>query len=262
MNLIKEKIKKHKIVLVSLGLLILISGGLFFNDVLAYISVNSSSSNKILIGTLDKGLVGHWPLTETYYSSSTNRVDDISGYGNHGTNYGAQVKNQGAKFDGTDDYIGITDNDAWSFEGNEPFSVSAFIRTSNPSQYRGGVLGNNEYLGGGYKLGFYNGNIYFSLHSNSNSYNIYTGFPANIWRHVVGTYDGDRMRFYINGDMKDDITGANLIDNGSDFLIGKAQQEGWEPFIGDVANVKVYNRTLSDYEIQTLFDKERGDFGI
>jgi hypothetical protein len=62
--------------------------------------------------------------------------------------------------------------------------------------------------------------------------------------------------------MVDTIAGVDLIDNGSDFLIGKAQQGGWEEFVGDVANVKVYNRAISGYEVQTLFDKERGNFGI
>jgi hypothetical protein len=190
------------------------------------------------------------------------KISDLTPYSNHGIIYGSTIGESYTSFDGIDDYISVPDDPSWSFEGNEPFSVSAFIRTSDPNQYRGGVLGNNEYLGGGYKFSFSGGNIYFAIHSNTNGYNTYTGFPSNTWKHIVGTYDGDRMRLYKDGDMVDTIAGVDLIDNGSDFLIGKAQQGGWEEFIGDVANVKIYNRAISGYEVQTLFDKERGNFGI
>jgi len=56
-------------------------------------------------------LVGHWPLDSAHYNPSTDRVSDISGYANHGTNYGATLT--------TDRYGQI--NGAMEFNGTNTF---------------------------------------------------------------------------------------------------------------------------------------------
>ena len=74
-----KKLKKHTIFVISIVFL--------FVAGFAVAGVIGSFST----GDINKGLVGHWPLDSAHLNSTSNRVDDISGYGNHGTNSGASL---------------------------------------------------------------------------------------------------------------------------------------------------------------------------
>jgi hypothetical protein len=73
---------------------------------------------------------------------------------------------------------------------------------------------------------------------------------TNIWQHVVFTYDGDRLRFYINGLIA--VTGDSYpgdLDPGVGALgIGYNPLAG-ESFGGTIDEVRLYNRALSAAEI-------------
>jgi hypothetical protein len=75
-------IKKYKTI-ITLGFLATLSLGVFFYTQAQGGGQTSSSPN------LQKGLVGHWTLSQDDYNPNTNQVKDLSPYSNHGTNYGA-----------------------------------------------------------------------------------------------------------------------------------------------------------------------------
>src|SRR3990167_464828 len=76
---------------------------------------------------------------------------------------------------------------------------------------------------------------------------------ANQWYHVVGTYDGNNTRFYLNG--VEDATPAsgsgNMTNNSANLEIGR-RDDGYY-FPGKIDDVRIYNRALSGDEIKRLY---------
>jgi hypothetical protein len=75
--------------------------------------------------------------------------------------------------------------------------------------------------------------------------------PAlNEWHHVAGVYDGSAATIYINGkaDKKKDFSGS-LKHNGENFWIGARKSDGL-PFHGLLDELRVYNRALSQAEVE------------
>ncbi len=88
---------------------------------------------------------------------------------------------------------------------------------------------------------------------------------SNIWNYVAVTYDGTNLRLSLNGvtATKYSVTGAvtfadNLNDKG--LLIGKRFDQNGYFFSGAVASIRLYNRVLSDSEIQQNYNATKGRF--
>jgi hypothetical protein len=87
---------------------------------------------------------------------------------------------------------------------------------------------------------------------------------ANTWQHVAFTYDGSKIRGYSNGVFKAISTGTanGITDTTGNLIIGGFAGFQQYNFEGKVASVEIYNKVLSNTEIQTLFNKDRRRFGI
>jgi hypothetical protein len=81
------------------------------------------------------------------------------------------------------------------------------------------------------------------------------------WHVVVGTYDGSRVRLYVDGRLVSEASASGNIryglDVSNDFLIGNTNNPnctdpGGNNFTGDIDDVRVYNRALSPGEIACL----------
>jgi hypothetical protein len=75
--------------------------------------------------------------------------------------------------------------------------------------------------------------------------------PLNAWTHVAVTYDGSRIRHYLNGalDRTTAVTCSVTNTNSRPIRIG-ANGAGNEVFNGRLDDVRIYNRPLSATEIQ------------
>ena len=74
--------------------------------------------------------------------------------------------------------------------------------------------------------------------------------PLGVWTHLASTYDGATMRFFVNG-----VQVAQRAQTGSIVTSTGALRIGantiWrEAFVGDIDEVRVYNRGLTAAEIQ------------
>jgi hypothetical protein len=80
----------------------------------------------------------------------------------------------------------------------------------------------------------------------------------------VFTYDGVNIRGYSNGVFKGVSAGiANgATDSTANMIIGAFPSTNNYTFEGKIASVEIYNKMLSNTEIQTLFNKDRRRFGI
>jgi hypothetical protein len=76
---------------------------------------------------------------------------------------------------------------------------------------------------------------------------------TNQWYHIACTYDGAAMRFYINGTLRGSTAKANATFPSSTQPIWIGANDIWgEPFRGQIDEVVLYNRALSQEEIQIL----------
>ncbi len=81
----------------------------------------------------------------------------------------------------------------------------------------------------------------------------------NNWSHLLGTYDGSSLKFYINGNLVGSREYSGQIDypDNSEFCLGcYTGQENQNNFIGKIDDVRVYGRVLDESEISDLGSRE------
>jgi len=69
---------------------------------------------------------------------------------------------------------------------------------------------------------------------------------ADIWYHVVGTYDGDDLNLYVNGQLEATVTipsGGSIQNTGNTLTIGSWSSHV-DSFLGDIDEVRVWNCVL------------------
>jgi beta-lactam-binding protein with PASTA domain len=75
--------------------------------------------------------------------------------------------------------------------------------------------------------------------------------PLNTWTHLAATYDGANFRYYVNGALVGTTAGGGSINVANGALrIGGNNSSTGEFFNGLIDEVRVYNRALSQAEIQ------------
>jgi hypothetical protein len=75
-----------------------------------------------------------------------------------------------------------------------------------------------------------------------------TNLTQNVWSHVALTYDGAKLRLYINGALVDSETSAKAIQTKDPLAIGCSHS--WEEgMTGKIDEVRIYDRALDEGEI-------------
>ncbi|MHC4477572.1 MAG: LamG domain-containing protein [Planctomycetota bacterium] len=71
------------------------------------------------------------------------------------------------------------------------------------------------------------------------------------WTHVAGTYDGDALKIYIDGqlDAEDSTGGMDLLQDANDLSIGNRSDGNDRAFIGRIDDVRVYDYALNALEV-------------
>jgi hypothetical protein len=83
---------------------------------------------------------------------------------------------------------------------------------------------------------------------------------SNTWQHVAATWDGttngSNIHIYVNGALSEGAaingSGVPLSDSGTPFTIGNRPVDLKRNFAGSIDSVRIYNRVLSQAEIQSL----------
>lgn len=133
--------------------------------------------------------------------------------------------------------------------GNNTIIEKPFTSHSNPFyQYKLGITGDTySNLPASFVFSLAVGGRNTVVTTNSNAW------QANRWYFVVGTYDGDVMRLYVNGLQAAAQAVTGTIPNFSrDISVAKfGNLSHFTP--GVIDDIRIYDRALSESEIQSLF---------
>ncbi|UOA10753.1 fibronectin type III domain-containing protein [Methylobacter sp. S3L5C] len=199
------------------------------------------------------GLVAAYGFEEI----SGTTVADASGNGNHGTiKEAVSIPNghsgKALKFDGVNDWITINDSpsldisagmtlEAWVYPTVSMNRTMTVIMKEQPGQQVYTLYANTDsnqpavdpWINGGERL-LAGGTL----------------LPANQWRHLVGTYDGQNEILYVNGQQVaiKPQSGPILTSTGALRIGGDSIWSG-EFFQGYIDEVRIYNRALTPAEV-------------
>lgn len=203
---------------------------------------------------ITNGLVGYWPLNDN--------ANDYSGNGNHGTITGA-TKTAG-RVGGAYNFnyaskhmIKVPKVSFHNVSGG--VTISAMVRSNNISQAQNIVSRNGPYF-----LRINNSRIRCAINSGSSWTFVEGTIPlvSNQWYHLVMTYDGSRIKGYVNSvlDVNTAKTGSRSTTDNP-FYIGYTEVEGEQAaFNGIIDEVKIFNRALTEKEVKleynTMFNSE------
>jgi hypothetical protein len=220
--------------------------------------------------TLDTGLVASFGFNEASGSAIDGAVGKVTGdVANNGTLNAGVTRVPGRpgagnalQFNGTSGMVTVADAAALRLQR---MTLSAWVKSDSPvseSSWRDVIM--KETLG----------DLVYALYSNaatdggpnayirrapiSSTITQHAGtaarIPANTWTHLAATYDGSRLKVYVNGVGVGSLAATgNIASSTGPLTIGGNRVWG-EFFAGAVDDVRVYNRALSAAEITALMN--------
>lgn len=208
-----------------------------------------------------EGLVAAYNFNE----SSGTTTADLSGNGHVGTlNSGVNFYSGGryngaAQFNGTTGMITIADAPDLRFSNT--MTLEAWVKPTSLNGWRSILLKEKPNW------------LVYGLYANTNANVPYaeinngmagtdargdTQLPLNAWTHLSATYNGTTLKMYVNGIEAATKTFSGTIESSTNPLQIGANSIWGEHFEGLIDDVRLYNRVLSQAEIQADMDKEVG----
>lgn len=248
-----------------------VNSNLVGNSILVNVSENGTFSRSSYID-IDNSLSAYF----SFKNVSGNIVHDDSTHLNSGTLMGntfisniSKIRGNYSSFDGDGDYIEIPANK--SLEINKNITISAWVKW-NPF----GDSLQNIYTNGAWDNalridndgGSNQGKLFLALKIDGSDNSLYSNTQLNqTWTHVVGRYNGTEMSIFINGELDNSlsVTGDINSSNGKNY-IGAESSGGGYFYNGSMDEVFLFNRSLSDGEIKSLYNSKvnslMGNFSV
>src|SRR3989344_2132786 len=202
---------------------------------------------------------------ERINGTTTNNAYDYSGYGNNGSEIsgiswnqtGGHNKSGAYSFDGVDDYISVASSGTlhqirnnitvsfWTKNDVTPAQWDMLISRTTSTSWADGW---GVFYDSGTAVNFFVGHW-------SNNVATATSTPTK-WNHIVGTYDGNNIRIYVNGveGTADSVTSDDLTTPSEvDLEIGRGAADAYN-FDGHLDELMIFNRSLSIEQIKALYN--------
>jgi len=197
-----------------------------------------------------EGLIAYYPFDEN--------SDDKSGNENHGIVYNGAYLTSGKiekayYFDGVDDYVSAPLNEF--LYGNSPRTFSIWFKLES-YEHKGDnlnliMIGNEESNDGFYIIVMANGASLCTGQWGGGDISCYEEhIELGEWYHVATTFNGIESILYVNG-QKIGPTSRSFDTSKTELFIG-GSSEGWERTNVVIDEVKIYNRALTQQEIDSL----------
>jgi len=212
------------------------------------------------------------PLNE----GGSNRAHDVSSYDNKGLVVGAEwVRSKRGTVLRFDSALaqGVEIPSSPTHEIDQHITLSAWVYPESNSssgrkvicKYNGASSSSSLYV-----LQLYPSAVGFRLRISGSIYNCNSSFgaPLNEWTHVLGSYDGENMRLYVNGSLVSTFVVSGLIESASyPLMIGNSGKSGGgvgtnssRNFDGLIDLPLVMNRAVTAREARELFANPYGIF--
>ncbi len=216
-----------------------------------------TSSAGVAHADLTTGLIAHYPFDGD--------VQDVSGNGNHGAIVGPLVSttdrfgaaNSAYLFNGVSSYVAVPNSAslsspttaltqaAWVYQ----LGVSAVGSPFNPILMKS-ATSENALM---YRLYCAPSVLGVEYGNWTNGRDTPVTLPLNTWHHVASTYDGQRIRQYVNGVQVDSAAFTyTMVADTRPLRIGADTPGLFEVFNGKLDDVRIYGRALSGAEVAEL----------
>jgi len=198
-----------------------------------------------------------------YLPFNGNAIDE-SGNGNDGTINGATLTedrfgnpNSAYHFNGTSDYIEISDDNSLDLTTN--FTISVWYKTDDPNQINQAILGkarnSNELTG--YNIIYHTSSDSIHMGLNDNVSNIGIGVSrsnySSYWHHLVSV-STDSLLIYIDGKLIDvNNISISLLNSNNSLFIGCENLHLGRYFNGNIDNIRLYKKVLTPCEVRALY---------
>jgi hypothetical protein len=218
------------------------------------------------IHSLNVGLVGYW-------SMDTNAFIDNSPSSNNGTAYNGTIPinagkvNNSANFTNASVYVNLTtsggNTDPLNIEGDE-FSINGWILPNDC--LNGAIYSREEYNGswlGGFRLGVSSNLFVTEIVTNDNYHGFVSTEGANCtpnkWQMFTIVYNSSDVLTYKNATLSNtqNLTG-NINESNASVNIGRYNAGGSIPLNASLDELGVWNRSLSQSEIDNLWNDGDG----
>jgi hypothetical protein len=199
------------------------------------------------------GLVGYWPFN--------GNANDESGNGNNGTVNGATLTtdrfgaaNKAYSFDGINQYIAVSRNYI------STFSVSIWFNTGGSSIYNPII----DAFDTNWEIQLKNSSLdYVSFMGASYQEFISSNTVTNgNWYHLICTFDSNIVKFFVNGILVDQYTVNSIPNNNGNYFFGASLSGSDQFFNGNLDDIGIWNRALTQCEIQDLYHSELNSLAV
>lgn len=204
------------------------------------------------------GLVGAWLLDEGKGETVTDSSDNgLDGKIAKGKPKWVDGKFGGAMEFGGQDMVTVDDDNALDLE---EFTIAAWVNIPKvsgawqiiASKEHRGPTGRNYGLFGHINSGV----VHYSFTTNSGwkSFDAKTVVTDGDWHHVAGTYDGSDFKLYLDGAVDAQVSPGTKPDNHDNFLFIGGCDIGNYWMTGTIDEVVLYERALSEKELNELIE--------
>jgi hypothetical protein len=164
-------------------------------------------------------------------------------------------------FNGTSQYGRVANNA--NFNVTPSISIMAWVKTSltttlgSSMQRIAGRYLNSAAANEQYAIDLYMGMPRFMVGTNQIVTTVEGSSAAtsNVWTHICGTYDGVTMNIYQDGELVGTLGRSGSINSSNGVFSFGADYNGVmgsEFFAGSMEDIRIYNRALSQAEIETI----------
>lgn len=228
------------------------------------IKQEGTGSNKLTTGQakVDEHTIAYWDLDETngdnagvdIFDASSNSFDgEINGSG-LATAVVDGIRGKARTFNGTNDYIRVTDNAALK---PSVITLSAWFKTSTTGTFIVGKYTGSPFPGYAMAVGIAASNKLDCWVGGTTWTSSTTTVTDGKWHHGVCSYDGSRTRVYVDGVLEATVAQTANLSGSTDLFIGSYITPA-NYFNGQIDEVKIDKTARTLEEIAEMYRQGQG----
>ncbi len=243
------------------------SGSITTNSQALKIGADDESGEVAFVGKIDEVHIFNRSLSlpeiKALYTKGLDKVNDTidySGYENNGRVTGATwtssgIKGGGYDFDGSSDFINISDSGSVEIQ-NKLVTISYWVKgTFDYSVSEGIILEKGGWGTGEYGMTYAGSNKpRFQIYDLSANYiDAVTATNNGAWHNVVGTWNGTNMSLYVDGVIENSTsaTGTFIPDAENLYIGSRGGNSNF--FDGIIDEIQIYDRALTPEQVRAYY---------